>query len=97
MTPDEIVDALKSGQFDLIRAAATESFRNSISSAEIAHVWSETERSLGALQSVSPEVVLHDLALQCERGKAHLQVAYQDGVLAGLVLLEGSPTGHFGH
>ena len=43
-----------------------------------------------------PGVALHDLALHCENGDAHLQIAYRGGTLSGLVLLDGPPTGRFG-
>jgi hypothetical protein len=59
-------------------------------------VWTEMEASIGPVQSVEPGVALHDLALHCENGDAHLQIAYRGGTLSGLVLLDGPPTGRFG-
>jgi hypothetical protein len=96
VTPDEVLEALRTHEFDRVRSAASTGFRADVSSEEMRRVWTEMEASIGAVQSVDPGVVLHDLALHCENGDAHLQVAYRDGTLSGLVLLEGPPTGRFG-
>jgi hypothetical protein len=96
VTADQVVEALRRGEFESVRSAATDGFREHISADEMARVWTEMERSLGALRTVGAGVVLHDVALHCERGDAHLQVAYQDGVISGLVLRDGVPTGRFG-
>ena len=96
MTPNEVVEALKTHAFDQVRSVASPEFRADISSEEMRRVWNEMEVSIGSVQSVDQGVVLHDLPLRCEKGDAHLQVAYRDGILSGLVLLEGPPTGRFG-
>ena len=96
MTPDQVLEALIQGDFETIRSAANDGFREHISATELARVWAATGDSLGVLQTVDAGVVLHDLALHGEKGTAHLQVAYHDGVISGLVLLPGAPTGRFG-
>jgi hypothetical protein len=96
MTPNSIVEALRLREFDAIRADGTDEFQKQISTDEMDRVWTDMERSIGPLHSVGPEIVLHDVALHCEKGEAHLQVAYRNGVLAGLVLAKGPPTGRFG-
>jgi hypothetical protein len=97
VTPDDVLEALKTHDFDRVHSVADSSFRNEIATDEIRRVCTEMEDSLGRIESVGPIVVLHDLGLRCEKGNAHLQVAYRDGTISGLVLLDGSPTGRFGH
>jgi hypothetical protein len=96
VTPHDVLEALRAHEFDRVHAVASPEFRDAISSEEIRRVWTEMEESIGTLQTVGQGVVLHDLALHCEDGDAHLQVAYRDGTLSGLVLLAGEPTGRFG-
>jgi hypothetical protein len=96
MTPDEILDALQTSDWERVRAGATEGFRLHIPADEIAKVWTELEADVGAVVSVGPNRVLHDLWLHCERGDAHLQAAYEGDILTGLMLLGGPPTGSFG-
>jgi hypothetical protein len=96
VTPNEVLEALKTHEFDQVHSVASPAFRADISSQEIRRVWTAMESSIGAVQAVDPCVELHDLALHCEKGDAHLQIAYRDGILSGLVLLEGAPTGLFG-
>jgi hypothetical protein len=96
VTPDEVLEALKTHEFDQVHSVASPAFRADITSEEIRRVWTAMEASIGAVQSVDPGVELYDLALHCEKGDAHLQIAYRDGTIAGLVLLEGAPTGRFG-
>src|SRR5262249_17827117 len=96
VTPDEVLEALKAHEFDRVHSVASPEFRDAISDCEMRQVWTEMEASIGTVQRVGQSVVLHDLALHCEGGDAHLQVAYRDGTLSGLVLLGGEPTGRFG-
>jgi hypothetical protein len=96
VTPTEVLEALRAHEFDRVRSIATPAFRKDISSEEMQRVWGEMEAALGPIRSIGPNVVVHDLALHCEKGDAHLQVAFADGTLSGLVLLEGAPTGRFG-
>jgi hypothetical protein len=96
VTPDEVLEALKAHDFDKVRSVASPAFREDISSEEMRRVWMGMEDSIGPVRSVVGSVVIHDLALRCDGGDAHLQVAYQDGTISGLVLLDGPPTGQFG-
>lgn len=96
LTPDEILAALEAHRFDRVWSDAAPDFRDAISLEEIERVWLQVEQSLGAVRSRGSELVLHDLALHCEQGDIHLQVAYRDGTLSGLVVLHGPPTGRFG-
>jgi Protein of unknown function (DUF3887) len=96
VTADEVVEALKAHEFDQVRKVASPDFQAEISTEEMRRVWTEMEDSLGSIKSVGQGVLVHDLALHCENGEAHLQVAYREGALSGLVLLEGPPTGRFG-
>jgi hypothetical protein len=96
VTPDEVPEALKGHQFDRVLSVASAGFRDEISAEEMRRVWTDMEASVGPVLSIGPNVVVHDLALRCEKGGVHLQVAYQNGALSGLVLLDGPPTGRFG-
>lgn len=96
MTPGEVVAALRSGDVSAIRAAADENFRSQISERYMQEVWASAGSQFGELVSVGPGVVLHDLPLTFEHGEAHLQIAYHDDVISGLVLRPGRPTGQFG-
>ena len=96
MNPEEVLEALKAHEFSEVRSVASPGFREAITVEEIRRVWTEMEASIGAVQSVGRRVVCTDTALHCETGDAHLQVAYDDGTIWGLVLLKGSPTGRFG-
>jgi hypothetical protein len=96
VTPDEVLEALEAHDFEKVRSVASPEFREDISSEEMQRVWTGMEDSIGPVRSVAGSVVVHDLALHCDHGDAHLQVAYRDGTLSGLVLLDGPPTGQFG-
>jgi len=96
VAPEEVLEALKTHEFDRVQTAGSPEFREGIPTEEIRRVWTEMEASIGRVQSVGEVVVLHDVALHCENGEAHLQIAYRDGSLSGLVLLDGPPTGLFG-
>jgi hypothetical protein len=96
LSPDEVLAALQAHQFERVWSEAAPDFRDAIPLEEIERVWLQVEQTVGAVQSSGPDLVLHDLALHCEQGDIHLQVAYQDGTLSGLVVLHGPPTGRFG-
>ena len=96
MEPKEVVNALLTGRYDEISDAADANFRHKVPTAEIQRVWQATIARFGEPTGVLDGVVLHDLGLTFANGEAHVQVAYRDGKIAGLVVRPGSPTARFG-
>ncbi|MBV8927903.1 MAG: hypothetical protein JO152_02095 [Mycobacteriaceae bacterium] len=97
MEPTEVVNALMTGRYDEISDAADAHFRRSIPTSEIKRVWEATTARFGGQPvGIKADVVLHDLGLSFANGEAHVQIAYRDGKIAGLVLRPGPPTGRFG-
>ena len=96
MEPKAVVNALMTGRYDEIGQAADANFRRAIPAAEIQRVWQSLTSSFGQPSGVTEGVVVHDIGLNFPNGEAHLQIAYRDGVITGLVLKPGPPTGRFG-
>jgi hypothetical protein len=96
MEPKEVVNALMTGRYDEISGAADANFRRKVSAAEIQKVWQATTATFGEPTGIQAGVVLHDLGLTFANGEAHVQIAYRDGKISGLVVRPGSPTARFG-
>ena len=96
MTPDEVLEALRTGDVDAVRAAANDDFCVDVSADEMTQVWSAATDDWGSLVTSGEAVVLHDLPLTFSRGEGHLQIAYTGGKISGLVLRPGAPTARFG-
>lgn len=90
------MSALRAGRFDEISAAADDAFRQDLPPEELERTWTAATETLGQLTGTGTAVVVHDLPLNFQNGDGHLQIAYRDGRIAGLVLRPGSPTGKFG-
>jgi hypothetical protein len=96
VTPAEVLAALQEGDVAVIRDAADDIFRTQITESQIHDVWTSATEDLGPLSNVGSATVIHEIPLTFERGEGHLQVAYRDDRIAGLVLRPGPPTGRFG-
>lgn len=96
MEPKEVVNALMTGRYDEIHDAGDAGFRRAIPAKEIQRVWQATTDQFGEPTAVNDGVVLHDLGLTFANGEAHVQVAYRDGKIAGMVIRPGQPTAKFG-
>lgn len=96
MTPAQVLDALRSGNTDIISAQGDEDFRSAVSPDQMRQVWTEATARLGNLVDTGDALVLHDVPLQFTGGEAHLQVCYRGDRITGLVLAPGPPTARFG-
>jgi hypothetical protein len=96
MEPKEVVNALLTGRYDEIHDAGDAGFRRAVPAREIRKVWQATTSQFGEPTSVNDGVVLHDLGLTFADAEAHVQVAYREGKIAGLVIRHGKPTAKFG-
>ena len=96
MEPNDVVNALMTGRYDEIHAAGDAGFRRAVPTDEIQRVWLAMTTQLGQPTGVRGGVVLHDLGLSFANGEGHVQIAYRDGQIAGLVLRPGPPSGRFG-
>lgn len=96
MTPNEILAALQSGAFDSIAEHGDESFRADVSPEQMRDAWLDAGSRWGEMLAADAAVLLHDVPLRFQRGEAHLQVAYRDDRIVGLILLPGQPTARFG-
>jgi hypothetical protein len=94
--PNEVVNAFMTGRYDEINAAGDSNFRASIRPAELQRVWQAMTDRFGQPTAVEPGVVVHDVDLRFRNGQGHMQVAYRNGDIVGLVLRPGVPTGRFG-
>lgn len=96
MEPDDVVNALMTGRYDEIHDAGDAGFRRAVPTADIQQVWQAMTTAMGQPAGVDEGVVVHDVGLTCPNGQAHVQIAYRDGKIAGLVVKPGAPTGRFG-
>lgn len=96
MTPDAVLDALRSGDTEAIRTAANDDFRNNVSADQMTQVWATALDQLGSLVTAGDAVVLYDVPLSFSAGDGHLQITYDNGTISGLVLRPGPPTARFG-
>ena len=96
MEPREVVNALMTGRYDEISSAADANFRQKIPTAKIREVWQATTATFGEPTGFQAGVVLHDLGLTFANGEAHVQIAYRDGKISGVVVRPGAPTARFG-
>jgi len=94
--PKEVINALLTGRYDEIHDAGADGFRRAIPASEIQKVWQATTSRFGEPTRVSDGVVLHDLGLTFANGEAHVQIAYRDGKITGMVIRPGPPTAKFG-
>lgn len=103
LTPDEVLDALQRGAFLDIAHAASKDFAPKLRK-ELPDVWRNLVQRCGSVSAVGSQLVssdeegrvLHELALAGPLGEAHLQLAYADDAIVGMVLRPGAPTGVFG-
>jgi hypothetical protein len=93
---NEVVEALTSGRMDDIREGFSGSFKKQVSAKDLAKLWSKAVEQLGPFVAADEAVVLYDIPLRFEWGGGHLQVAYRNEEIAGMVLRPGSPTSKFG-
>jgi len=96
MEPNDVVNALLTGRYADISNAADAGFRRAVPTQEIQRVWQATTDMFGQPKGVQAGVVLYDLGLTFANGEAHVQIAYRDDKIGGLVLRPGPPTGRFG-
>ena len=96
MTPNEILAALQSGAFDSIAEHGDESFRANVSPEQMRDAWLDACSRWGEMVAADAAVLLHDVPLRFQRDEAHMQVAYRDDRIVGLMLLPGQPTARFG-
>lgn len=95
MTPDQVVAALQQGSFDAIADAASPDFAPELRE-QLPAVWRQVVDACG-VPNPGQMIEMHDVALVGATDQAHLQVTYEDGLITGLVLRPGAPTGVFGH
>ena len=96
MQVNEVVEALTSGRMDDVRNGFSGSFKKQLSAKDLATVWSKAVEQFGPFVAAEEAAVLYDIPLHFERGRGHLQVAYRNGEIAGMVLRPGPPTSKFG-
>ncbi len=96
MTPNDVIQALTSGDLDGIEAAIKPELREIVAVPAVAQLWAEATEHLGAYVEPGEGVVMHDLTLVFERGVAHLQVVYIGDEITGLTMRPGHPTARYG-
>lgn len=96
MTPNDVIQALTSGDLDSIEAAIKPELRELVAVPAVAQLWAEAIEHLGAYVEPGEEVVMHDLTVVFERGLAHLQVVYIGDQVTGVTIRPGHPTARYG-
>lgn len=96
MEPKEVINALLTGRYEEIHEAGDAGFRGAVPTRKIQEVWQATTSKFGEPTGVTDGVVLHDLGLTFADGQAHVQIAYREDKIAGLVIRPGQPTAKFG-
>jgi hypothetical protein len=96
MSPNDVIQALTSGNLDSIEAAIKPELREMVPVAALAQLWAEATEHIGAYVENGEEVVMHDLTMVFANGIAHLQVVYIGDEITGLTMRPGHPTARFG-
>jgi hypothetical protein len=96
MSPNDVIQALTSGNLDSIEAAIKPELREMVPVAALAQLWAEATEHIGAYVETGEEVVMHDQTLVFENGIAHLQVVYIGDEITGLTMRPGHPSARFG-
>jgi|GEM_PF-5871421 len=96
MTPNDVIQALRTGDLDSIDAAIKPELREIVAVPAVAQLWAEASEHLGPFVEVGEEVVMHDLTMVFEKGVAHLQVVYIGEEITGVTMRPGHPTARYG-
>ena len=96
MSPNDVIQALTSGDLDSIEAATKPELREMVSVAALAQLWTEAAEHIGAYVEPGEQVVMHDLTLVFATGIAHLQIVYIGDEITGITMRPGHPTARFG-
>jgi len=96
MSPNDVIQALTSGDLASIEAATKSELREMMPVSALAQLWAEATEHLGAYVEPGEEVVMHDLTLTFSTGIAHLQVVYIGDEITGITLRPGHPTARYG-
>jgi len=96
MSPNDVIQALTSGDLDSIEAAIKPELREMVPVAALAQLWAEASEHLGAYVETGEGVVMHDVTLVFTTGVAHLQVVYIGDEITGLTMRPGHPSARFG-
>ena len=96
MSPNDVIQALTSGDLASIEAAIKPELREMVPVSALAQLWSEASEHLGEYVEPGEEVVMHDLTLMFKTGMAHLQIVYLGEEITGLTMRPGHPTARFG-
>ena len=96
MTPNDVIQALISGDLGSIESATKSELRELVPASAVAQLWAEATEHIGAYVETGEEVVMHDQTLVFETGIAHLQIVYIGGEITGMTMRPGHPTARFG-
>ncbi|MEA2826763.1 MAG: hypothetical protein QOG43_1202 [Actinomycetota bacterium] len=96
MTPNDVIQALTSGDLDSIEAAIKPELRELVPVSALAQLWSEATEHLGAFVETGEQVVMQDQTLVFEQGVAHLQVVYIGDQITGITMAPGHPSARYG-
>lgn len=101
----QVIDLLARGEYEAVHQKFNAQMAASVSTEQVKQVWESGVQTWGPYQSHGPAVVgkasgghpMYDFPLVMERGHQHLQIAYDSaGLIAGMYLRAGEPTGEFG-
>ncbi|HVF14461.1 MAG TPA: hypothetical protein VM942_07675 [Acidimicrobiales bacterium] len=96
MTPNDVIQALTSGDLASIEGAIKPELREMVPASALAQLWAEATEHIGAYVENGEEVVMHDLTLVFQSGIAHLQVVYIGDEITGVTMRPGHPTARYG-
>ncbi len=96
MSPNDVIQALTSGDQASIENAVKAELREMVQVPALVQLWAEATEHIGAYVETGEEVVMRDLTMVFEKGIAHLQVVYIGDEITGITMRPGHPTARFG-
>jgi hypothetical protein len=96
MSPNDVIQALTSGDLAGIESAIKPELREMLPVADLAQLWAEANEHLGAYVEPGEVVVMHDQTLVFETGVAHLQIVYIGDAITGITMRPGHPSARYG-
>ena len=96
MTPNDVIQALISGDTDSIEGEIKEELREIVKASDLAQLWAEASEHLGPYVEAGEQVVMHDVTLVFTNGVAHLQVVYIKDEITGVTMRPGHPSARYG-